>query len=430
MKFFKLFLAVILAAAAAVAQVGGGTLKTVTSDGFGATQQGAVAAAIEQVLTSTCGMSVSLSKAMSVNSSDTSVTGTAGDADKASSEESFQKQIMTKAQGRIAGYTVMGSAYDAAAKQWRATVAVSVHGRYIVGRDPNNLRRMAVADFKPRKEEFVIYGKSFPGANISQRLSAKLTDCLTQTRKFTMLERTFDGDVQNEMARLSDPNASPEDNGRLCQKLATDYLVVGMIDVFDVPQGVKNPYSGITTTTPATIMEVQYRVILVPTSQLKWSGTVKLSSDEVFGRSLDEYVSSVMERAAQKIADAIMDNILPFNIVGRAGAEVVIGQGGNTIEAGEDLEVFSSGEMMKDDRTGEELGRVEALIGHIRITRVTPKMAYASVLDGDINAMVKGTVVRRHTGPVQQQQQAPADPTQQTTIQVTPNGGVVPPFKQ
>ena len=56
-------------------------------------------------------------------------------------------------------------------------------------------------------------------------------------------------------------------------------------------------------------------------------------------------------------------------------------------------EVFSLGNSVQNSHTGQKLGRSEALVATVEVTRSTPKMAYARIVEGDVQG--KGHVLRR-----------------------------------
>ena len=60
---------------------------------------------------------------------------------------------------------------------------------------------------------------------------------------------------------------------------------------------------------------------------------------------------------------------------------------------GDTWEVFKLGDAVRNSHTGSGLGREEQRIATVQITRSTPKMAYAKVVDGNVEG--SGHVLRR-----------------------------------
>ncbi len=290
-------------------------------------------------------------------------------------------------------------------------------------------RRMAVMTFRPAQPTFSWYGQPGKTLDWASALADKLNVRLTQTRKFTMLDRKFDAEVQAELARLSDKNAAPADVVRMGQKLGTDYLIVGDVQVNDLQMPAVNPFTNRAMPRPSALFaEVTYRVLLAPTGQLKWTDTVKLDAASFAAGDLASFLSQTSEAAASSIVDGMMANILPFEIVGRTqSGQLVVGEGGQSLRVGEFLTVFALGEEVKDSRTGEVLDRVEDAVGTVQVVRVTDKVSYVQAVEGDAAKMVPGSRLRR-VSPVATGAPVQAPPVPNTPVKVTPAGGVVVPF--
>ena len=131
---------------------------------------------------------------------------------------------------------------------------------------------------------------------------------------------------------------------------------------------------------------ISYRIIDVPTGQIKFSqtfnknlsGEVKSIADPVQG-ALDS-VSSISDSIGLKILEAIY----PFVVEKIEGQRVVIGTGGDVFKVGEKYRLIQYGKKVVDSYTKESLGRKENIIGMIEITEVTPKMAYGKILNSSI----------------------------------------------
>lgn len=309
----------------------------------------------------------------------------------------LEKYISKNANGRILGYEVESSEYDATDKTYKVRLSVRFPGPYVVGRNPHNLRKMVVATFRPTGTTFSRGGSALGTADWAQALGQKLNEQLTQTRKFTMLDRDFDAEVAAEMARISANDTVPGEAVKLNQKLGTDYLVVGTIAFSDVAAPTVNPFTGeARMPASATFAEVSYRVLLVPTGQLKWADTVRVDASAFAALDATQFITVSSEQAAAEICASILSAIYPFSVEGKTGSGLlVIGQGGKTVFVGERMTVFALGEKVRDSRTGEALDRIEDEIGTVEIVRVQEKLSYAKVLSGDAAKMGKGCRVRR-----------------------------------
>lgn len=419
---------------AAVAVVLGGVAQTgeevVRATGVAAGYRAAVNEALVSALEQHGGITLDASERQLMTHADsatsTRVNGVLDDRAKLEMNDSIAKDMQKWAKGKITGYTVLSDRIENG--KYRVEVEVRFPGAYVVGLDPANRRRMAVATFRPVRSNYSWHGQAGGTVDWAMALADKLNVCLTQTRKFTMLDRKFDAEVNSELDRLSGGNASPADAARLNQKLGTDYLVVGEIAFNDVVAPAVNPYTGRVMAPPSQLFaEITYRVLLAPTGQLKWTDVVRIDAASFAAGDLATFVSATTEAAACSISDGMMSNILPFEIVGRTGSgQLVIGEGGKSLKAGECLTVFALGEEVKDSRTGEVIDVLEDAVGTVQIVRVTEKLSYAQVVEGDAAKMVAGSRVRRVPLAVPTSSSVPSAP--KTSVKTTASGGVVVPF--
>ncbi len=357
--------------------------------------------------------------------SQSSKTATGGRESKNEVNDAVKSDLEKVAGGRVLGFTVLNDTYDAARQKYLVELSVRMPRKYV---PPNpNRRRMAVVPFRPIRSNYVWHGQVGGTAEWIRALEDKLNVCLTQTRKFAMLDRKYDTEIEAELGRLSAGNASPDDAVRLGQKLGTDYLVVGEVAFNDVAALAVNPYTGRAVPTAKQLFaEITYRVLLAPTGQLKWADVVKIDAAAFPAGDLASFVSATAEAAACAISDGMMSNILPFEVVGHtASGQLVIGEGGKSLKVGEFLTVFALGEEVKDTRTGEVLDVIEDVVGTVQIVRVSAKASYAQVVEGDAKKMVVGSRLRRV--PLVVPSDMPA-PKMVPPVKRTATGGVVAPF--
>ncbi len=405
----------------------------VESQGTGRTYRAAVTEALITALEQQTGMQLSSTQRMSLASSSDSVEVTGETAqDRQELHDSLQAECRKWSEGRIQGYQVLESQQDPATGLYTVVVQVSFPGRYVVGTDPDARRRMAVGSFYRKATTVNVYGTAVETATWAEMFSNALNVQLTQSRKFTMLDRRFESAVQEELRKLSGENAAPGDAVRLCQKLGTDYLVLGTLLFCDVPVPPVNPYTGkAMPVASAPFVDVTYRVILAPTGQLKWSDNIKIDATEFTASSLADFIAQSAESAAARVADSILSAILPFEVVkAYPDGRVIIGEGGKSLQVGEILQVYLLGEEVFDTRTGEVLDVLEEPIGMVLIERVTEKLSYGRLVKGDPAKLTVGARVRRDPSYLLDpgyapQETAPANPSQ---VKGGVGGGVVLPF--
>ncbi len=402
--------------------------KEVESSGMGSSYRSAVNEALISALEKVGGVTLSATEKSAIISTETSIMSSSGDNDRIAIDDSIVKHMQKWASGKISGYEVVSEQFDPATGKYKVQLSVRMPGPYVVGRNPDDLRRMAVVPFRSTSGDSIFwYGQAESSSAWIATLADKINEHLTQTRKFTMVDRKFDAEVNGELARLSASNAAVADAVRLNQKLGADYLVVGNVKFFPIAAPDVNPLTGqAMPLTEKCFAEISYRVLLAPTGQLKWGDTVSIDAANFPATDIGHFMSMTTEYAATAIVDAMMSNILPFEIVGiGSNGTIVIGEGGKSIAEGEKFTVYALGDMVTDSRTGEAIDQIEEPIGTVEICWVTEKMSYAKVIEGDAKSMVKGCRLRRPKVIVMPSEQK-VQPV--TTIKENGNGGIVVPF--
>lgn len=426
MKRLLVFAACVVAALSSLAQAQDDVVR---ATGVAAGYRAAINEALVTALEQHDGITVSSSERQQMVHADSSVSernnGSLDDAAKLEMKDDIVKSMQKWAKGKILGYEVLSESFDQVSKKHRVELSVRFPGRYVVGRDPNALRRMVVANFAVRGQTFKWCGQTVDTVEWSAALANQLNVVLTQTRKFTMLDRAFDREVNSELSRLGAANAAPGDAVRLNQKLGTDYLVVGEIAFNDVAAPGVNPITGRALEMPQTVFaEVYYRVLLAPTGQLKWTDKVSLYASQFSAADVRSFISMTTEAAAALVCDGLMADILPFEVAAIKSGMLVIGEGGKQLSVGERFTVCALGDEVKDTRTGEVIDVMEIPVATAEIVKVDSKLSYARVIEGDASKVDVGARLRRIPMPDPAPRPAPVT----TTIQSNGSGGVVTPF--
>lgn len=422
MKKLLMFLVVIAVTFAAIASE-----KVVEATGMGKTYRAAVNEALITALEKAEGITISSAECTDIASSEESLSINGIDLNRSQIDDSIKKAMQKWASGKINGYDVLMENYDPSTKKYKVILSVRMPGAYKVGLDPANRRRMAVAPLRVMTGDSVSwYGQAESSKRWVSMLADRINERLTQTRKFTMVDRKFDDEINSELARISQKNAAKADVMRFNQKLATDYLVVGTVSFSPVIAPPVNPITGrVMPVQSQRFAEISYRVLLAPTGQLKWADTVTIDALEISAADLASFMSDSVNVASIKIVDEIMASILPFEVVGMTqSGTVVIGEGGKSLAKGERFTVFKLGEMMVDSRTGEQLEELREPVATVEIINVTPKMSYARVIEGDVKSITKGCILTRVELIPSASQTEPIN----TTVKPTASGGVVVPF--
>ena len=425
-KAVVLCVLVLCAAAFAQLQQSNG-IKTVHGKGRNADYRTAVYEALVQAASQVQGVSLQDSRDAFMDSSTQLRKTKSGEADVSEIRESLKQSVSAKTKGRVLSYEITEERFDKEMNLWYIELDAKVPGQYVVGLHPDNRRRLIVMPFRSLTRTASIYGQDIGIDSSCEEFARRLNEDLTQTRRFTMLDRDFNAETQAELSRLNLENASAGDFGRFQQLLVTDYMVIGTVRLYGSPAVVQNQYTGTTTAQDGPFVEISYKVILVPTSQLKWAGTVSIPYSAAGGATADAALAGAYMAASRRVCHEIIDNIYPPRITAKTTFELVLNQGGKNFAPGQVLDVFRQGETITDVASGETLGAPEEQIARIRITRVTPKMSYAVVVEGTpIEQIEIGAVVRRPQADGSFGEESGAT----SPVQVSPGGTVTPPWKR
>ena len=409
------------------------TDKTSVVQGFGMSRNAAVQNALKNAVEQEYGMQFSSKEVSQMVSTETSVSSDGKDSSAIAMADCNKIDIATISKGKIKSYRILSAEKEAGSNNYIVSVEVVFPGKYVVGTNPDNRRRMAVSRFRFNAKTFSVFGMRYSTEKWSAALHDAINTNLTQSRKFTMLDRDFGYEINKELARLNSPDANQDDMIRLGQKLATDYLVVGTINFIDIPALTKNPYTGkVIFPSQAIFAEVNYRVLLAATGQLKWSDTIRIDAMQFYESFYNNSISESAEAVAQQLSSGLLSSILPYEIVSIVKNNlIVIGEGGKAFYNGEILSVFNLGEDVTDSRTGEVIDSIEVRVGMVQIIRTTEKLSYAKIISGNPAEFKVGARLRRDEksrafNTVKQTQEN--ENQVQTVIQKTKTGGVVVPF--
>ena len=139
----------------------------------------------------------------------------------------FQETISEKTKGSIKSFDVLNEYKD---ENGIYIVEINAIVAKFALSQTAKRKRMAIVPFRINVNEISIFGQTFDDAdNLRKYLNQEFTNYLVQTRKFTVLDREFDQEIQGELANLADSDKI-EDQIKIGQKLFADYIIVGRLD--------------------------------------------------------------------------------------------------------------------------------------------------------------------------------------------------------
>ena len=303
---------------------------------------------------------------------------TTNEGSSASLGRDLKEKISEKSGGSIKSFDILKEYEDANGLQVveiRATVA-----KYKLSKTANR-KRMAIVPFRVNLDEISIFGKrGFDDAdNLIKFINQEFTNYFVQTRKFTILDREFDKEIAAELMNL-DNSEKIEDQVKIGQKLFADYIIVGRLD-FLVLEKIEKKFLTSDKILKKEIgtLNFSYRVIDVPTGQIKYSSKVAL---EVDIKKQTQPIPYLFNLTAQEAGLEIMYAIYPILVEKIEDDLLYLGQGGNQIKVDDNFTIYErTDSKIKDTYTGETLGNVEKVVGKATIIDSNAKFSVAQITE-------------------------------------------------
>ena len=306
---------------------------------------------------------------------DKSVTTNEGSS--ASLTRDLQQSINEKTKGSIKTFEILSETKDSNGLvniEIKATIA-----KFALSKSAKR-KRIAVVPFRLNIGRIDL--ENFSPEDFQELLNQKFSSYLVQTRKFTVLDREFEKEIKGELANLAESD-NIDDQVKIGQTLLADYIIVGRVDNFDIKEVEKKFLTSekVIKKTMA-ILNFSYRVIDVPTTQIKYSSSVNL---EVNLKKQNQPLVYLSDMTARNAGVEVMYAIYPILVEKIEGDLLYLGQGGNQIKLNDQYSLYErSDEKIKDSYTGEILGNVETKVGLVEIVDSNSKFSVAKILEANV----------------------------------------------
>ena len=393
------------------------------TEGSGSTRASAVRNALIEAVKQTQGVAISAKRAYSKSIKESGISIDGDSSHGVSITEHSVKKIKEATRGFIRNYRIVDSYKQAG--EWIIKVRIKMLKYKTPGFNPQKRRKLSVIPFE-YKNSYMILGNYASGRIVSKRFTQALVSKITQSRKFTVLDRENSKYYSQEKNFILSQNSAKLELLKLGKRLGSDYLVVGQILNYKVDRVTEHNNIGIPETSNLVCeATVSYRILAMATQQIKWSETVSASfslDESASNKSTEAIIALSMDNIAGEILNHILNNIYPPMIVAVTSGNIIVNQGGNSIHQGDIFKAYKKGERLVDPYTHEFLGYEELEAGTIEITTVRPKISYAKLLNGIVN---KGMVLRSVK---QNSKKFKSEGEAVTDVKIAPGGGVVLPF--
>ena len=345
------------------------TTIEVTTEGTGTTKQLAILDGLKNAITQVNGAVLGATTAVSISE----VSSSQDQNSSYESSQAFQQNIKSATKGVVQGFDVLSVTQN---PDLGNLFVIEMNVRVAKYKKSKQLKRlrMAVSNFYISKD----LSKSKTANKFAFDVQDKLIDLLTQTRKFAMLDRQFLKDQQKELNFINSPDVPTEEMARLGNKAGTDYIITGVLkDLKKVTNTKKMQSTGKVFKNTKYTAELNYRIIDIATSQVKFSDTTSISISSGSVKKLRNLV-------ANKTAETILNAIYPIRVIDINKKLLTLGQGGKSVKKNAKYNLVKLGDRMIDPYTKESLGRKEDIVGTVKITNVQSKMSTAKIIKSQI----------------------------------------------
>lgn len=296
--------------------------------------------------------------------------------------------------------------------------------------------KIALMPVKTMQGSYHFLNQTISNDTLSTLFSQQLMMGLTQTNKFSVLDRESIGAFVEEKAMLKAFDAPLGEQAKLAETLGADYLLVGTITQAFVERIEKRlEAANFTVSEYQARFDFSFRLIDSATKQVALTKDIQkyLKNDEV--RKLADETDTTKWNASQirdaflslavnDVIEEIIDCVYPVKIAAiQDDGTVILNQGGDRMKAGMTFDVYTMGKEIIDPDTGQSLGKVENKVATIEIQRVANNLSYAKFIEGNQDKLSEGLVCRARAA------EKPKGPgSANTNITRTESGGVIMPF--
>lgn len=329
----------------------------------------------------------------------------------------FNKQLENSVNSKVAGvvkrYEIVSQEKNEAGREV-LTMNVEVERYSAPGTENDNRRSIAVSPFKTT--DAVCKGSKISSAEQQNIFSTAVNRALIASRRFAVLDRDETEAYNSEKKLLLSGDAAEIEQAKLGQVRGADYILTGDIRKLGVytSRSVVALTGEVNTSTSAKAT-VDFKILLFGNRQLKFASSVEVSEagSAIANRSCTEIASLLINKAADKMVQMMIDDIYPLTVINVKGDNIYLNMGGESLKIGQVYEVNETGETMFDPYTGESLGAEETTVATIKVFDVKPKFSVAKIVKGKIEDLKAGQLCRKSADAAPKSQKKSGTPAKQ-----------------
>ena len=294
--------------------------------------------------------------------------------DKVKYSQDYLKELIDETKGGIKSYKIINKEINA--NGWHL---IEVSAEVAFFNLPKEAMRVRMAAFP-----FRLYEIEGDHERFQRLLDQNINDYFVQTKKFTMLDRSFIEEVAKEQQIILDGKAPAIEMAKIGNEISADFILVGSVENFNINEKVTKILS--------TDQEIRrneasiymsYRLVDVATKQINYSNTIQYKIQ--LSQNSEKPDTEIISKISKILGEEILFSIYPVLVEKVVNGEIYLGQGGSQFTKGEKYEIFQKGEKIIDSYTNEVIGNVETSIGLIEIVSVSSGYTKAKMFSEENN---------------------------------------------
>ncbi len=354
---------------------------SVNAKGYGDGPESALNSALTQAIGQVNGRSIDSDTLLTTSEKSTTKND---DSDYLSSRD-FKESIKSKTKGVVESYSIISNAKDEATGMWVAEISAQI-ARFKTSKSANR-KRIAVIDLIGRQGCCSTSEGQLNPDVVAYEVSSAISNFLVQSRKFTVLDRSFQGFAEEERNTLKTSENMPvKELAKLGQELFADMILVGNLNSIRLQKAQrKMKTSDRVIEYLAGNIATNIRIIDTATGQIKFSSSMRINPKDL-DLSLSSDIFTISKKVGARVGFVVLNAIYPIQVTGVTEKIMVdLNTGGDVVSVGQVFDLMQLGEKIKDSYTKESLGKRETKIGTVEITQVSPKQSRGKATLTDTN---------------------------------------------
>ncbi|SHH05091.1 CsgG/HfaB family protein [Massilia sp. CF038] len=346
----------------------------------------------------------------------------------------FAEMIVAQSQGVVTTFQVVKMTPPAEkGGMFTADISATI-AKFKAPADSGKIK-IVVAPLRSDRASFDIGGRAVPADVVLGQLRQQMIDALTQSGRFTVLDRQFESELEGELDLITSGKAVNQDFAKLGQALTADLVWVGVVNELNYTRHARQlQTSDRELVSFSGGWSISHRMINLATRQILQSGTIEGRAPSMApttlgsGINADAVLQDMRQIIAKRSAEAILLQTFPISVVERNGMEVILSQGGASVVQGARYRLYLQGKELRDPQTGQSLGNTETDCCDVVITRVAPKMSYGVLenVTAKLDGVAPGALQVREMLPPRSEQSAAAAQAAAPSSAKKPNGPAEP----